>query len=241
MGTIRVRLDIPEDFYNKAEYVFNIFSDAWGIPIQILKGDNTLNGREDIVYTSKCHQLKQNEAVSIPFHQQLYENRKGCGIVKLGGNLLWGHPSEGKRTDLIAGTFRLLTFIDEQDVKAEDRDRKGIFFINALPVARRAIAKYPIIESHSNYLFRELLLRKPNLKYAVLPRWPKGKKYVISLTHDTDAADLGAPYEIITNLTKFLLRREKMYLDMAIKGLEYIGNGRKNPLFGFPLSWVWDG
>ncbi len=232
MSGIKVIIDIPENYVRKARYVFGIFANSWGIPIRILKAQKQNDDRADIVYTSKCN--KQNNAITIPFDQRLYEGKTKCGSIRLKNNDLWSNSSEAT-TDLIASSFRLITLIDEEQIKQGSRDRKGIFLIDALPAARKALVKVPIIESLSEYLLNQLLLRKPMLKHAMLPRWPFNKQYVISLTHDTDAVNLGAPKEIITNLAKFSIRREKVHFDMAKLGLRHFGKPMSNPLFAFPL------
>ena len=68
-----------------------------------------------------------------------------------------------------------------------------------------------------------------------MPKWPDGKRFAVAVTHDTDAVSLGAPRELLTNLAKFALRRDRVYADMVRDGLAHLRDATGNPLFGFPV------
>ena len=201
---IVVCLDVPEDYHRKAEYVFRVFSNIWGIPLKISRGKSRKNPA--IIYSKQTAGIESTDIVHIPFDSESYESKTRYNGVNQNGICLWT-KSSGSHTipDLIGNTYRLLTFLDEMQVREEDRDPRGIFKTVHLPPERRTVAQVPLVENHARHLLHELLIRNPDLRKSMIPRWPNGKKYVISLTHDTDAVTLGAPAEILTNFVKFLL------------------------------------
>lgn len=231
---ILVYLDVPDDYQRKAEYVFRLFSCIWGIPLRISRSRGKKN--PTIVYSKDISGIEPTDSLHIPFDSDYYESQTRYDGVKRNGIYLWTKSSgEHSNPDLIGSTYRLLTFIDEMQVKAENRDRRGIFRTVDLPPGRRTVAQVPLVEQHANHLMQELLVRKPDLRKSMISRWPNGKKYVISLTHDTDAVALGAPAEILTNFVKSLHRRQRTDLEMFKRGLALIGRPQSNPLFGFPV------
>lgn len=231
-------INIPDSYKKKAEYIFGIFSQIMGIPIRI---SDRMDGKEktDILYTPPSNYLssKQNATIIIPFDDKVYhENAVGGTIIEKDGFYLYTIPSEKNcnTTDLIASSFRLLTFMDEKHIPQEVRDQKGIFTIDALSPQRKKAVKIPLIENHANYILKQLIKNNPNLKKSVIPRWPNGKKYVISITHDTDAVHLGSPMEILTNISKYVIRKNDTYLKMVKDGWRYFRKDpTNNPLFGF--------
>jgi hypothetical protein len=64
--------------------------------------------------------------------------------------------------------------------------------------------------------------------------WPGNFRYCVLLTHDTDAAALGATGEIVTNLAKAMIRRDSKRLELARLGLRYRSLRQEDPLFTFP-------
>jgi peptidoglycan/xylan/chitin deacetylase (PgdA/CDA1 family) len=231
---IRIATSIPESFDDKAEYVFRFFSALWGIPVAISR---YYYGAEkpDVLYSSN-HQHRYHGAVCIPFDERLYDAGCQCESVQHDGHTLWSRPdADSSSIDVVAGTYRLLTLLDERQVPAEARDGRGTFFSHALPVARRRTARLPLADHHARYLLQQLTKVRADLAQVAIPKWPGGKKYAIAMTHDTDAVSLGAVKELGTNLAKFLLRRDRVFLDMLVSGLRYIGKPTENPFFGFPL------
>ena len=231
---IRVATSIPESFHSKAEYVFRFFSHLWGIPVLISR-HHLQAEKPDILYSSN-HQHRHHGAIYIPFDERLYDAGCPCDSMLYDDLTLWSRPgAELNSIDIVASTYRLLTFLDEQQVPSEARDQRSTFFSHALPVARRRTARLPLADHHARYLLQQLIKTRSDLAQAAIPKWPGGKKYAIAVTHDTDAVSLGAMKELGTNLAKFLLRRDRVFLDMLMSGLRYIGRPTENPFFGFPL------
>ena len=206
---ILVNVDVPENYQKQAKYIFQFFSHIWGIPLRICCR-NSYEEKPHIIYTSDIQKIKQSDTVVIPFDEELYKENTVCNVVDKNGICLWTKSTaENGNIDLIASSYRLITFMDELQIKEENRDRKGRFTSDALALSRRTIAKLPLIEAYAQYLLKRLLVNNPNLENFIIPRWPNLKKYVISITHDTDAISLGAPGELLTNFIKFLARRNK--------------------------------
>ncbi len=135
----------------------------------------------------------------------------------------------------MASTYRLLTFLDEHQVDDGARDRRGVFRTEALPTGRRQVTGVPLVDDHAASLLRRLEQIRPGVVATALPKWPGGKRYAVVVSHDTDAVTLGAPRELLTNLAKLLVRRNRTYAGMVGAGLRYFRDPTGNPLFGFPL------
>lgn len=230
---ISVGIDIPEDYRSIAEYILRLFSSIWGIRLRICASGS--EEKPHMVYTSDARKLKQSNIVVIMFDEELYKKDTVCDIVNKGNIHLWTKAGVGgEEADLIASTYRLITFMDELQVKEEDRDRLGRFTSDALTPSRNAVATFPLVESHAQYLLERLLAGNPDLERSAIPRWPNGKKYAVSLTHDTDAIGLSAPGELLINFAKSLIRLSRTHLSM-LKGGLHIGRSSSDPFFGFPI------
>jgi len=231
---IRIETSIPEPYYERAKHVFRFFSTLWGVPVVIFRRSPGA-GKPDILYSSN-HQHRDQGAVYIPFDERLYDAKCQCESVQYDGYTLWSRSdAEINSIDIVAGSYRLLTFLDEQQVPAAARDQRGTFFSHALPVARQRTANLPLVDHHAQYLWEALSRARSDLIRAAIPKWPGGKTYAIAVTHDTDAVSLGAAKELGTNFAKFLIRRDRIFLDMFLSGVRYIGKPTENPFFGFPL------
>lgn len=184
---------------------------------------------------SSDHEHRDRGTVYIPFDGRLYDAECRCDSVQQDGLRLWSAAgAEPEVHDIVAGTFRLLTFLDERQIPQGARDQRGTFFSHALPVARQRTASLPLADHHAQYLLRRLSKSQTDFTQPTIPKWPGNKKYVIAITHDTDAVSLGAAKELITNISKFLLRRDRTFLEMFTGGLRYVGDPTNNPFFGFP-------
>ena len=232
MRRVIIHLDIPENYYDKAKYIFSMYSMAWGIPIQLSK-NKSLFKKAHIVYTKRTHSMQFNGKIVIPFDEALYEKHTKCDVIIKDGYHLWVKSSEKNNIDLIASTYRLLAFSDECQIRKTERNKSGIFSVNSLPENRKKIIKLPIVEDHIAFIIEKLLINIPSIKNSIIPRWPNNKKYVISITHDTDAVNLGSPKELLTNSLKYFLRFDRVYLNMFKDGLKYIYNPNENPFFSY--------
>jgi len=234
MNSVCVNIDIPKPYYNKAKYIFSLYSIGWGIPVLISRNCSDFR-KTDIYYTDcptkNCLLKKQ---IIIPFDKQLYEKKTVCGVNNRSNFRLWGCAEDiNSSIDVVASTYRLLNFLDESQVSLGARDNKGIFSVGSLPKNRRGVLGVPLVESHIEFLFNKLVRNRPELKKTAIPRWPNGKKYAIALTHDTDATNIGAPKEILTNSLKFVIKRNWVYLKMVQDGLKFYKKPNTNPYFSF--------
>src|SRR5207247_2589553 len=87
----------------------------------------------DLWYGVKAH---PGFRVHVPFEAAVYEAGRAGGAGE--GSL-----------DLVAATYRLLTYQDERDVPETARDRRGAFLSTALPPARQQTADRPLVEEHA--------------------------------------------------------------------------------------------
>lgn len=230
---IRVGIAIPEAYAPRAEYVFRLFSEHWGIPATIVRGSEC--GQVDIRY-STAPDPGCRTTLHIGFDERLYDASRQCACSTRDGFRLWmGHDAANASFDPVAGSYRLLTYADEQQVPREARDRRGIFRSPALPPGRRQSAQIPMVDEHAAYVLQQLGRVRPELTQRIKPKWPNGKGYAVIVTHDTDAVTVGAASELATNLLKLVARRDRVYAEMFAKGLQCFRRPMMNPLFGFPL------
>jgi len=229
---IQVVLSIPDTYVQRAEYVFRLFADQWGVPVSISRDPFA---DADIHYGAS-RDRGSDAVVDIPFDQRLYDPACVCTMLRHGGLHLWAHRDvEVLSTDLVASTYRLLTFLDERQVDPAARDRRGVFPSEALPAGRRRTAVLPLVDDHAAFLLQRLESVRPGATASAVPKWPTGKRYAVALTHDTDAITIGSPRELATNITKFLIRRDRRYASMVRDGLRHVRDPTRNPLYGFPV------
>jgi hypothetical protein len=228
---IRVVLDIPDAYVSRAEYVFRFFADLWGVPVTISR-DPVADA--DIRY-AVASDPDPRDVVAIPFDPRLYDPARVCTALHHGGRHLWSHSeAEALSSDLVAGAFRLLTFLDERQVDPAARDRRGVFPSEALPAGRRQTAAVPLVDHHAACLLERLEGLRPGVTASGQPKWPGGKRYAVAITHDTDAITLGSPRELGTNLAKLVIRRDRAFARMVRDGVRHFRDPLGNPLYGFP-------
>lgn len=235
-SALTVSIPIPDPSFRKAKYGFDILSHIWGIPLRVHHGE--VPGPPDILYGARKPPGSSSNTLFIPFREEMYAPRTPCESLPVDGWDIWAGRSQGlPEIDFVGGLFRLITLMDESQVGNENRDRKGIFYTEALPQSRQKTLHIPLVENHAAFLLSRLLRLHPWIEERSVPRWPQGKKYVISLTHDNDAVNPSAMREILTNLVKTVFRRDKTHLDMlkAGLGLRRPNGSFRNPLYGFPV------
>jgi hypothetical protein len=212
--------------------VFQVFSQQWGIPVQVVAGSDA--AQADVRYTARP-EPDSGSAIHVPFDERTYDPAVRHAAVGHDGYHLWAPAdARGGSLDLVGGSYRLLTFLDEQQVDPAARDRRGIFRTPALPAARRLAGQLPMVDDHAAVLLERLMRQRPRSVTPALPKWPGGKRFAVALTHDTDAVSVGASRELLTNLAKLALRKERAYADMVRAGLRHLRDPTGNPLFGFP-------
>ena len=230
---IRVAMRVPQQFRNRASYVFKTFSLIWGIPIRVVGASDA--SQAEIVYgTARSDGTAGAHRVTIPFDQAGFQETTQFEAVQHNGRVLWKKQEKGGGFDVIASTYRLLGLLDEAQVDPQARDRRQIFDNGVLPLARREVDTVPIVEHHGAYLLEMLRSVAPGAAAERVPKWPGGRRFAIAITHDTDAVHAGAPLELATNLAKSVLRRDPRHFQLFTEGLRHLGDVAGNPLFGFP-------
>ena len=211
--------------------MFAFFGEQWGVPVAV---SHELSPETDIAYCARESGLSDG-IVHVPFDASMYDARCRCTAVAQEGLHLWMRPEVAvPSADVVGSSYRLLTLLDEHQVAPESRDRRGIFTAEALPPSRRAVADVPIVDEQAAWLLTRVeIARQASISHRT-GKWPSGKRYAIAVTHDTDAISLGAGRELLTNLVKSVIRRNRTYARMFADGLGYIGRPMDNPLFGFP-------
>lgn len=179
----------------------------------------------------------QGSGTALPhvvFDARSFETNSVAHAVQSGGEVYWS--TAGKTFDSIdhiGSVFRLLNFLDEAAVREEDRDDRGIFEVAALPEARRATTTETMVDNHAWALAGLLNVSREQAP----PIWPDNKSMAMLVTHDTDLAALRAPREVLYNLGKAFLRRDREFLELASLGLRSTGPADQDPGFGF-RAWL---
>ncbi len=214
-------------YLDEIRYTFDEISVRLGVPFRVITEISTES--PVLVYGSR---QEGADAAWIRFDSRCYKPENF--FVSSGQPPLWIAKDTHAREeiDLIGGVFRLLSLLDEFHVAESSRDKRGIFPVSALPPARRDTLAEPLVENHVAAIL-QAIQRHRSLPPPV-DRWPDGRKWVMLLTHDTDALNLAAFPELLFNASKFLLRRDQVRLRMVRDGLKFRGQPiEDNPLFGF--------
>jgi hypothetical protein len=173
------------------------------------------------------------DAPRVPYVRDCYSPK--ARFVATGEPALWvpDGAGAGAAPDLVGGAFRLLAMLDEGQVQDQDRDRRGVFSMNALPTGRRDAAKIPLVEHHATALLS--LLGRAGRPPVAAPMWPGGHRWAVLLTHDTDAVRISNTHEVLFNAVKTVVRRDSTRAHMVVEGLRRRGSSIvTDPLFGFP-------
>jgi hypothetical protein len=225
-----ISLQIPSPAQPKARYALRQLALVLGIKFQLVDRDFP---RPDAVYGDATE--RRSDCLWLPYDSDAYDPRikhKAHGFESV---KVWEPASiTPAGWDLVGSSFRLLTFLDESQVAEASRDNKGVFKVEGLPAERREVLTEPLFENHAAILKQRLATQRQMANEFVVPLWPKGKKWVFLLSHDTDAITLGSPQELLTNLVKGLVRQDGVSLTMFKDGLGYMNRPNENPLFGFP-------
>ena len=231
-GALRVVLDIPDEYVERAAYVFGVFADQWGVPLRLSCDPSTQDAH---VRYGAPGDRDPPDVLVLPFDRRLYDPACACAVLDHEGVRLWSRPGvDVFSSDFVASSYRLLTLLDEGQVDPAARDRRGVFTADALPVERRRMAALPVVDDQAAFLLARLESVRPGVTASGRPKWPGGKRYAVAITHDTDAITIGSSRELATNLTKFALRRDRRFGAMVRDGLRYVRDPTGNPLFGFP-------
>src|SRR5436190_1380011 len=110
---IRVAMDVPEAFVRRAEWVFQTLAQQWRIPVQVFHDRDATDVH--VRYTT-AEPPAGDPAVRIQFDQRLYAPDCRCHAEPDGDLHVWvaDHRPDPRTSDIVASTYRLLTFLDEQ-------------------------------------------------------------------------------------------------------------------------------
>lgn len=228
---------ISENYRALVVYTLSELSVRWGIPVTFT--DNP--ARCHLLYSSHPSADNDKKSLWIPFDPSLYQPKTQCQIYRVDGFHCWGpqRATDPGQIDLIGGIYRLLALLDETQVSESDRNSLGIFNAASLPLSRRSAINIPLVEEMAELLLLRLKKTFPELKLTPRPRWPMGKRWALVLTSDTDSIHLGDWRDILYNFGKWLLRRNKVYLEMVGAGIKSRGRLKDNPYFNFPRWSEW--
>jgi hypothetical protein len=238
---IAVQLDIPDEFRNRAKFVFTNFALHWGIPLRFVGSPEDAG----LIYTTAQSRYQSKKIGLIPFDADLYKPDTACRIQidnNGGKTRLWKKATDGNSGfDVVAAGYRLLTLLDETQIGDDQRDSRGNILSRALTKDRLSIAQEPVFENHAQYVLNQVIGQRPEVEHGRISRWPDSKRYAVSLTHDVDSVSFGAPLELISNFAKATIRKDAIRFNMFKVGLRYIRKPLSDPCFAFPRWAQWEG
>ncbi len=231
---IRVFLNVPSQLRECARSIFIEFALRWGVGVQFVSESD----QPHIVYGSSS--LNNQSFVLISCDEKLYQPETNCAIFNRGDRQYWGvaRTESNALPDIVGGSFRLLTLLDEKQIPESLRDARGLFLVRDLPDELKRDPHLPLVELMADWLKFECEKQFPKLFSESIPRWKDGKKQAAVLSHDVDAVNLGGMLEIAANGLKGLLKRNPIDLRMMRDGLVWLGRSKGNPLDGF--QWWFD-
>ena len=238
-GAIQVDLRVPPAWAAQARFAFETLAYRWMIPVRFSGHSNGAR----VIY-APAPLAAPPGAILLPFDPALYDPRTDCRARSQPETPpLWVRAGvqREEEIDLVGGVYRLLTYQDEHRVPEASRDRRGTFPTSALPEERFRLAAEPLVEHHARVLLGRILRAFPHLEGARIDRWPGGRRYALAPSHDADAVHLGAALELLTNGTKWILRRDSEHGALLRLGLRWVGRKSTNPFFGFPVWKLWEG
>jgi hypothetical protein len=234
---ISVCLAVPDALRAPAAYSFEVLALRWGLPLAFTEHADEAT----IVYAPDATQ-ERAPGVHLRCDPRLYAAETRCSHARHFGVEVWGNADTVAKVtgDVVGSTYRLLTYLDESQVREDRRDRRGTFLCGALPDCRRAILAEPIVENHAALLLQQVLAQRPDLSKAVVPRWPYGKRWAIAVTHDADHVHIGSSGELMWSLLNSARRLDQTSLKLFRLGLRYRRKPCQNPYFMFPRWRKWE-
>jgi hypothetical protein len=214
------------EFHDEINYAFSEVAIRLGCCFDLYTNEN---GNIDLFYGASPYG-------DFPFlkYDQRYYQRNIYEFKCFKNGFLWS-PKNTKNIseiDFIGGVFRLLAMIDENHILESQRDKRGVFLVDDLPVSRSSVFDKPLVEYNVAQI--ESLLKSITTSFNAQQNKFDGYRNVLLLTHDTDAVNLSSPLEILFNFVKSIYRFDKVRFKMFSDGVKGLGQDLKNnPLYGF--------
>jgi peptidoglycan/xylan/chitin deacetylase (PgdA/CDA1 family) len=232
---LRIALQVPEEFQARARHAWEEIALRWSIPVLFTSDAASA----DLSYGGTP--ASEGGPPAVPFDPRIYAPPSRCAPTRdPEGRFLWQMAEEGIGQDHVGAIHRLLALLDEAHLADSARDRRGIFPNAALPEERRSVEAEPLVENLAASLLEAVKRLLPRPLPEPLPRWPQGRLFALSLTHDADSVHLGAPLELAHNAAKALRRGSRPAMEMVGAGLRSFGIMAHNPFFAFPAWRRWE-
>ena len=222
-SAVRVEIEVEPEHAALALYVVRHLLGLIGVSFRQAIGD----GAADIRYA----RTPRGDSVWLTYRPEDYAQYAKFSSRAAVNGRCWA-ASGVAEPDLVAGAARLLTLVEERQVRPEGRRDGGVFPVGSLPPSRRSVLAEPLVEWHAQELRRRLDGAR-KLPATLAPRWPHGKSYGVSVTHDSDGPRLHQPAELAKAAAKFLLRRSRTEGEAFIEGVRTRLLRRPDPYFAY--------
>lgn len=213
-------------------WVFKFFSTAIGCSFRQTSDLNLAS----VVYSNSSNQVLA-EQLHIPVWQEYYDSTVEHNLDTNGHWVPWNMQDVAvPRIDYVGLVFRLLTLMDELIIANNARDELGNFTVNLhLPVIESS--DHPMIDKAVQEFKRELIEHNLLKEGELLPRWPKGKRFAILITHDTDGPCLLEAKELAKAGLKGFAKLNGSERSAFLDGCRRALTGREDPYFNF-VHWA---
>lgn len=225
MKTKIQKISYYSEWHNPAvEWVFRFFSSAIGCTFCPAKEID----QAVVVYTKAP---AQKEQFHIPFRREYYDRTQRFCLY----NGYWVPETACKSAfplDYVGLVFRLLTLMDELNIPDTQRDSLGNLQLYR-QIPRLEFGDRPMADEAVQSLKQELVARHLLQEGDLLPRWPRGKRYAVVITHDTDGPCLLEPKELAKAGAKGMMRRDGKEARAFAAGVYRLLTRGPDPYFNF--------
>ena len=174
----------------------------------------------------------QGDQLQIPIWTPCYNGTYTHFILPIGYWLPDYAAVSAVSTDFISLVLRLLTLADEIALPDNMRDRLGnLSTHSAFP--RSAYGDLPMVDMAVQQFKQKLVERGLLREDELLPRWPKGKRYAVLITHDTDGPCLLDTRELVKAGIKGFFAFDTPEKQAFFEGCRGRILGNSDPYFNF--------
>jgi hypothetical protein len=223
-GTCRVGLRIDAARRAFALRAFEFIGMTWNVRFDLVDDEASL------LY-SEAAETTIGTATTIRCDRAYYTRGGDFCAVERDGDVYWvPRGCDVADADDVGTIVRLLGLLDEPRPTSDSR-ACGLSTpsIAQFSEQRRAIAATALADRAARRVLERAGIRTADLP----PRWPGGKTYAVSLTHDVDSPEIGNPRELLRTIAKAVARRRHRYWWSLGRGITACARRRPGEFWTF--------